>query len=279
MSSLTDVHVDLGTGRVTQVSVLHSEWIKLRSLRSTIWSLLATLVITAGLGTLFSALRAHRFQERVAVSPSGIRFAPEFDPTVVSLRGVFLAQLAIGVLGVLVITGEYGTGMIRSSLAAFPHRLPVLFAKAAVFAVVAFVVSTLAAFAAFLFGQQALTSTHLQASLSTPHAVRAIFGAAIYLTLIGLMAVGLGFAVRNTAGAIATLFGIVLVAPLLANALPTPYSTDVSKYLPLNAGTQILQTRNYDPSQLHPWVGIAVTAAYAIAALLVGAVVLMRRDA
>jgi ABC-2 type transport system permease protein len=270
MSTLTPGRVDLGSGRVTQLGVIRSEWIKLRSLRSTWYSLLATVVIIVGLGTLFTALRAHRFAQE---DRGG------FDPTLVSLRGVFLAQLAIGVLGVLVITGEYSTGMIRSSIAAVPRREPVLLAKALVFAVMAFVLTVLAAFAAFLLGQQALASTHLQASLSTPHAQRAIFGAALYLTIIGLLAVGLGFLIRNTAGAIATLFGIVLVLPILANALPDPYANDVSKYLPLNAGTQIMTTTHPDPSMLGPWTGLGITALYALAALIAGAVILKRRDA
>ncbi len=182
-------------------------------------------------------------------------------------------------LGVLVISGEYGTGMIRSSVAAVPHRQPILIAKAVVFAGVVFVVSLVSTFAAFLLGQVALTSTHQQATLSTPGALRAIFGGALYLTLIGLLAIGLGFLIRNTAGAIAALFGIVLVAPLLANALPTPYSTDVSKYLPLNTGTQILSTRDFDPSMLGPWTGIGVTVIYALVALVAGGVMLARRDA
>jgi len=192
MSTLTARRVELGSGGVTQLSVINAEWIKLRSLRSTWYSLLATVVIIVGLGTLFSSLRAHRFGQED-------RFG--FDPTLVSLRGVFLAQLAIGVLGVLVITGEYSTGMIRSSLAAVPHRTAVLIAKALVFAVIAFIVTQTAAFAAFLLGQQALASTHRQASLSTPGAERAILGAGLYLTLIGLFAVGLGFLIRSTAGA------------------------------------------------------------------------------
>jgi ABC-2 type transport system permease protein len=276
MTATTDTPpVDLGEGRVTQLGVIRSEWIKLRSLRSTWYSLLATVVIITGLGTLFSALRAHRFTQDIG--PGGRVFG--FDATQVSLRGVFLAQLAIGVLGVLVITGEYSTGMIRSSIAAVPHRQPVLIAKALVFAVMAFVVTFVAAFFAFIFGQQALASTHAQASLSTPHAVRAIFGAALYLTVIGLLAVGLGFLVRNTAGAIAALFGVVLVLPLLTNALPDPYSTDIAKYLPLNAGTQIMVTRNFDPTMLGPWTGLGVTALYALAAIVGGAVMLKRRDA
>jgi ABC-2 type transport system permease protein len=275
MTAATDMRpVALGPGRVTQLGVIRSEWIKLRSLRSTWYSLLATVVIIAGLGTLFSALRAHRFSQDAG--PGGRVFG--FDATQVSLRGVFLAQLAIGVLGVLVISGEYSTGMIRSSIAAVPHRQPVLIAKALVFAVIAFVVAGVSAFFAFIFGQQALASTHAQASLSTPHAVRAILGAGLYLTLIGLLAVGLGFLVRNTAGAIAGLFGVVLVLPLLTNALPDPYATDIAKYLPLNAGTQIMVTRNFDATMLGPWTGLGVTALYALAAIIGGAVMLKRRD-
>ncbi len=265
---------DLGPGRVDLVGVLRAEWIKLRSLRSTWYSLLACVLIVDGLGTLFAALHAHRMQQNTG--PGGRVIG--LDTTQVSLRGVFLAQLAIGVLGVLVITGEYATGMIRSSIAAVPHRQPVLIAKAAVFAVVCFIVSLAATFSGFLLGQQAQASTHAQANLATPGAIRAIVGAAVYLTLIGLLAVGLGFLIRSTAGAIATLFGIVLVAPLLASALPAPYSTDVSKYLPLNAGSQIITTINPDPTLLAPWTGIAVAAAYSIVALAAGALVLERRD-
>ena len=275
----------LGSGKVTQLGVIRSEWIKLRTLRSTWWSFLATVVIVVGLGVLFSALRAHRFNQDTAqlrgpgpIGGGGLGRIG-LDPTLVSLRGVFLAQLAIGVLGVLVITGEYSTGMIRSSIAAVPHRRPVLIAKALVFGVTALILTELAAFGAFVLGQQALKSTHLQASFSTHDSLRAIIGAGLYLTLIGLLAVGLGFLIRNTAGAIAAVFGIVLVLPLLANALPTPYSTDVSKYLPLNAGTQILSTTNFDSNMLSPWAGIGVTALYALAALIAGAVVLTRRDA
>ncbi|MCW2497317.1 ABC transporter permease [Jatrophihabitans sp.] len=262
---------DLGPGRVTQVGVLRSEWIKLRSLRSTWFSLLAAFVIIDGLGTLFSALRAHDINQH-----GGAGF--DFDATEVSLRGVFLAQLAIGVLGVLVISGEYSTGMIRSSLAAVPRRTPVLVAKAAVFAGVVLGFSLVASFGAFMIGQQVQASTHLQASLSTPGAWRAIVGAALYLTLIGLMAVGLGFLIRVTAGAIAALFGIVLVAPILAEALPAPYGTDVDKYLPLTAGMRVVATVNPDSNTLGPWAGIGVTALYAAVALAAGLVALRRRD-
>jgi ABC-2 type transport system permease protein len=279
MSTVMTGRADLGSGHVTQLSVIRSEWIKLRSLRSTWYSLFATVVIIVGLGTLFSALRAHRFnQETGGLRPGGLVARFDLDPTLISLRGVFLAQLAIGVFGVLVITGEYSTGMIRSSLAAVPHRTPVLIAKALVFGVTALIVTEIAALAGFLLGQVALKSTHLQATLGSPDAARAVLGAGLYLTAIGLLGVGLGFLIRNTAGAIATLVGVLLVLPLLANALPSPYSTDVSKYLPLNAGTQILATTNHDSTMLGPWAGIGITAIYALAALIAGAAVLKRRD-
>jgi ABC-2 type transport system permease protein len=266
---------ELDACRVTQFGVIRSEWIKLRSLRSTWFSLLAALLIIDGLGTLFSALHTHRMEQ--GVGPNGQSFG--VDATQVSLRGIFLAQLAIGVLGVLVITGEYSTGMIRSSLAAVPHRQPVLIAKALVFAVMVFVTSLIATLLGFLFGQQAQASGHAQASLSTHGAERAILGASVYLTLIGLVGVGLGFLIRNTAGAISALFGIVLVAPILANTLPTPYSTDVAKYLPLNAGSQVITTINPDPNLFGPWAGIGITALYALIALLAGAYMLKQRDA
>ena len=281
MTTTAPVRADLGNGQVTQFNAIRSEWIKLRSLRSTWWSLLATFVIIVGLGTLFSALRAHRYNQDAAHVISGPgRFADfGLDPTLVSLRGVFLAQLAIGVLGVLVITGEYSTGMIRSSLAAIPHRQPVLAAKTIVFGLTALIVTEVAAFVGFLLGQQALASTHHQAHLGSPGAWRAIIGAGLYLTVIGLLGVGLGFLIRSTAGAIATLFGIVLVLPLLASALPTPYSTDVAKYLPLNAGTRILTTSHPDPNMLGPWAGLGITATYGAVALIAGAFALRARDA
>lgn len=265
---------DLGTGRATLGTSVASEWIKLRSLRSTWWALLVTVAVIAGLGTLFAAVRAHRYNELA----HGGGFDLLDDPTQISLRGIFLGQLAVGVLGVLVVSGEYATGMIRASLTAIPHRWPVLAAKAAVFAVVTLIVAEVAAFAAFFLGQIALSSTHQQASLSTHGALRACIGAGIYLTIIGLLGVGLGFVLRTTAGGIATLVGIVLILPLLAQALPTPYSTDVSKYLPLTAGTQIIATR-LDPSALSPWAGIGIAAAYAAAALAAGLYVLRQRDA
>jgi ABC-2 type transport system permease protein len=259
-------------GRVTQARVIESEWIKLRSLRSTLWSFVAAAVFIIGLGVLFSSFRANTLNSAQFVGDFS------FDATQVSLRGIFLAQLAIGVLGVMAVTGEYSTGMIRATLSAVPRRLPVLWAKLAVFAGVVFVLMLASTFIAFELGQSILSSTHHQASLSTPGAVRAIVGGALYLAILAMLGVGLGFLVRNTGGAIASLFGLLLILPVLAQALPGHWAGDVWKYLPMPAGTSITGTLQ-DPSLLSPWTGLGVFSLYAVAAVGAGAVMLKRRDA
>ena len=268
---MTAVATTKGELRVTQRRVVASEWIKLRSLRSTVYSLLAAIGLTVGLGILISALRANDFNQH---GPPG----PQFDPTVVSLRGVYLAQLPIGVLGVLAITGEYATGMIRATLAAVPRRLPVLWAKALVFAAVVFVVGCVASLIAFEGGQAMLSGAGFHVGLGSPGAARAVLGGALYLTVVGLLGVGLGFLIRNTAGAIATLFGLLLVLPAIVNALPASLYDHVFRYLPMVAGTQVMTTVR-DPSLLSPWHGIGVFALYAVVAIAAGAVALKRRDA
>lgn len=271
--------VHSGHEEVSFPRVVHSEWIKFKSLRSTWISLAVALVAAIGLGILFSALRASHIanqQARAGIGPGAVRLG--IDPTLTSLRGIFLAQLAIGVLGVLMITGEYGTGMIRATLTAVPLRWPVLLAKALVYAVVTFVISTLASLVAFLGGQAALNSHHLGVALSSPGAARAVIGGGLYLTFVGLLALGCGFAIRNTGGAIATLFGLILVLPLLANALPTSWQNAVNQYLPLNAGTSLISTVHHAHT-LGALAGGLVFAGYAAAALVVGWVVLKRRDA
>jgi ABC-2 type transport system permease protein len=195
----------------------------------------------------------------------------------VNLVGVNFAQLAIGVLGVLVITAEYSTGMIRSSFSAVPKRLPVLWGKALVFGAVAFAVSLPAIFLVFFAGQSILSGQHINVGIGHPGVVRALFGAALYLTVMGVFGLGLGAIVRNTAGGIATLAGIVFVLPPILGLLPSSISNSVDPYLPSNAGGAIW-TINPDPNTLAPWAGFAVFCAYAAAALLVAAVLMRRRD-
>jgi hypothetical protein len=278
--------------RVTQARAMVSEWIKLRSLRSTWWSIGLALLISVGLGILFSDLQGHDMQTHGGFEP---------DQTALSLRGFYLAQLAVGVLGVLFVTGEYSTGMIRATLSAVPKRIPVWVAKMTVFAGVIFLVTLVAAFVAFLGGQAVLSGYHVDGTitvgahgivfaqssggttqlgvpLSHPGAVRAIFAAALYMTGIGLLGLGCGFVIRNAGGAIAALFGLVLVLPLLSQALPSSLQDHVSKYLPLLAGTAGMNTVS-GSNQLGPWTGLGVFALYVVAALGIGCYVLRRRDA
>lgn len=251
--------------RVTQARVVTSEWIKLRSLRSTVLTLTASVVMIAGLGVLFCVLQPAN--EHVG------------DPTSLSLDGVYLAQLAIGVLGVLLITGEYSTGFIRASMSAVPRRLPVLWAKLGVFALVALVTSTVAAFAAFLGGQAMLTvNHHAGASLSDPGVLRAVFGAGLYLAAVGLMGMALGFIVRNTAGAISVLFGLLILVPIAAQALPLSWFTRVYPYLPSRAGQAIMLTHSAGLG-LSPWHGYGLFLGYTAALIALAAVLLRRRDA
>lgn len=252
--------------------VLGSEWIKLRSVRSTVWSLVAAIGMTIGLGALFCSAYVHRYDRLTLVERL------TFDPTAHSLRGIYLAQLALGVLGVLVITSEFATGMIRNTFAATPQRSVVLGAKIAVFGVVALVVGMISAFGGFFVGQAILSSKHIEAAISDPGVLRSVLGAGAYLAGIGLLGLGLGALLRRTAGAIATLFGVVLVLPLLAQALPTPWDTDVSKVLPGPAGLAMIGIRRTG-SSLSPGAGGLLFLAYIVAILALAFVALARRDA
>jgi ABC-type transport system involved in multi-copper enzyme maturation permease subunit len=270
MSTSTAAPARPAQHKVTPARAARSEWIKLVSLRSSWITFAASVAAVIGLGVLISYVTHNHWAE----------MRPEerlrFDPVDRSLAGINLAQLAIGVLGVLVVTGEYSTGMIRSSLMAVPRRLPVLAGKAVVFAAATFVLMLGSAFVAFLLGQQAL-GRH-GTTLSAPHALRAVIGVSLYLTVIALFAVGIGFVVRNTAGGIATLFGLLLVAPGLGQLLPTSWQPHVLPYLPSNAGTGVYSVRT-EPGMLSTWTGFGVLCAWAVAALLAGAFLLRRRDA
>jgi len=256
--------------RVTPVRAAKSEWIKLVSLRSSWITFAASVAAVIGLGVLICLVTNNHWTEM------GPEERLRFEPVARSLAGINLAQLAIGVLGVLVVTGEYSTGMIRSSLMSVPRRLPVLAGKAVVFAAATFVLMLGSAFVAFLLGQRVLGSHGT--TLDAPHALRAVIGVGLYLTVIAVFAVGIGFIVRNTAGGIATLFGLLLVAPGLGQLLPASWQPHILPYLPSNAGAAVYSVRT-DPGMLSTWTGFGVLCAWAVAALLVGAVLLRRRDA
>jgi ABC-2 type transport system permease protein len=255
---------------VTQRRVLVSEWIKMRSLRSTTLTLLAAVIAMVALAWLIGwATNAHWSSMQPDERAS-------FNAIDRSLGGVNLAQLAIGVLGVLLVTGEYATGMIRATFAAAPRRLPVIWAKSGLYAAVTFALMLPSAFIAFLIGQHFL-ATH-GTTLGAPHAWQAIFGVAGYLTLIGILAVAFGFMIRSTAGGIASLFGLLLVVPGVGQLLPTSWQTHTLPYLPSNAGSAFYSARP-DPSALSAGTGLLVLCLWAIAALAGAAIVVRRRDA
>jgi ABC-2 type transport system permease protein len=251
--------------------VVRSEWTKLRSVPSTAWSLLAAVTLIVGFGALYSVLRVTR-------PPTGPEAVAAFDPTAVSLTGVQLAQLAIGVLGVLLVAGEYATGTIRVSLAAVPRRLPVLWGKAIVFALTTLLLCLPATLAAFLVGQSILSAERLDTSLGQPGVARAVLGSALFLSAVGLLGLGLGALLRSTAGAVAALFGLLFGPQLLAGLLPAAWSDKLYPYLPVPAGAAVANVRP-DPAALAPWSGFGLFCLYTAVVLALAAWQLRRRDA
>lgn len=257
---------------VTAVRVVRSEWIKLRSLRSTVVTLVAALVVVIGLGVLATAVVGNGSGSGGPGGPG----AGGFDPTDITLSGVTLGQIIVGVLGVLAITGEYSTGMIRSTFSAVPSRLPVLWAKVVVFGGVIFVISLVAAMAAFFIGQGVLGADGV--TLGDDGVLRAVLGAALYMTGIGLLGLALGAILRHTAGAIGALVALILVLPTIAALLPGSWSEPLTKILPSNAGG-VFMSAHPSSALLSPWVGLAVFVAWVVGALAVAAVLMRRRDA
>ncbi len=285
-------------GRVGLRRAMAAEWTKMWSVRSTMWTLVATGVAVVGLSAL----------------STGTRSATDIvdDPTRLSLIGVFLGQLIFGVLGVLVMSAEYGTGTIRATLAAIPRRPVVLAAKVIVFGGVALVVSEVFTFVAFAMGQAILSARHAvgaqaiiaqhshqlgvkvppivkslvsssgSASLGQPGVLRAVVGAGLYLTVLGLLALGLATIIRHTAGAISAFVGIVLVLPLIVEALPASINDAIARYLPANIGLVLFSTNgvpDHVGPAFSPWTGFALLVLYTVIVLGLGCWVLVRRDA
>jgi ABC-type transport system involved in multi-copper enzyme maturation permease subunit len=262
-----------GAGRVTQGRVLRSEWTKLRSLRSTRWSLLAAVVALAGLSMLVAAVQMGEWSH---MSAEGRASFSSIDSGV---GGYHLAQLAVGVLGVLVISGEYSTGMIRSSFMAVPRRLPVLWAKIAVFASVTLALMLVFALLGFVGVQAIVAGHHVDHALGDPDALRVVIGTALYLTVLGVLGVGLGALLRNTAGGISAFVGLLFVLPGISALLPASLGDAIGPYLPMNAGSAVATAVFEDPHHLSPWAGFGVLCVYAAVVVGVAAVRLVRRDA
>lgn len=246
------------------------EFTKIRSVRSTYWTLLAVMVVTVGFGAIASAAAASH--------PHVL--GPRFDPTARSLDGLYISQLMITVLGALTITSEYSTGMIRTSLAAMPRRSAVFAAKAAAFAAVAFAAGLLASLGAFFVGQAVMAARRLNVTLGQPDVLRAVLGGALFLAACGLLALGLGMLLRSTAGAITAAVGLLFVAAILVNFLPPAWQLHADKWLPAAAGSQVWAVRPpAGPPMFSAWTGYAVFCGYAAIALVAGLARFCRRDA
>lgn len=253
--------------------VLGSEWTKLTTVRSTVWTLLVTAVVGVGLGAIVTSAQASRWSHR------SLATRLTFDPTRSSLAGLLFAQLAIGVLGILVVSAEYSSGTIRSTFAASPRRLLVLVAKVVLFGAVTFVVGEVVSFVAFVVGQDILSGRTPTASLSDPGVLRAVVSGGLYLLALGFLALGLATVIRHTAAAISTFVGALFILPIIADVLPSPFSTDVGRFLPANIGTVMLSAHYVGNDAFGPWPSFALLCGYAAAALVAGAVLLVRRDA
>lgn len=212
---------------------------------------------------------------------SGHRMDPDMATATaadLALFGTNFGQLALGVLGVLVTAGEYSTGMIRSTLVAVPTRLPVLWAKTAVYGLIAFAVATVGVFAAFLFGHGIVSGTPAAISLSGAGVARSLLGGGLYLALVGVIGVALGALLRSVAGGISVLVATLMLVPGLAELLPTSWQNDINRYLPSNAGGS-MYTVHHAAQTLSPGAGLAVFAGWTVLALAGAAYRLRNTDA
>ena len=258
-------------GRVTFPRIVRSEWTKLWSLRSTTWSVVALVAITAGFSVLFCWGTEANYSDLDAGDRATL------DPTNISLSGFVLGQLVAAVLGVLVITSEYSTGNIRTSLAAVPNRLRFLGAKALVVAVTMLLAGLATSFLSFFLGQLFFARIDLAASLGDDGVLRAVTGGGLYVMGCALFGLAFGALLRNTAGSVTTVVALLFLLPLLSNALPGSWGDTITKYFTQNAGSQIAATV-IDPDLFGPWAGYAVfTVEWAIV-LAIAAVLLVRRD-
>lgn len=261
-----------GTGHlgVTQLRVVKAEWIKLRSVRSTVIGLFAAAAVALGLGLLFSSL---------AGSTDGPRSErASIDPLSLSLAGFNLSQLIIGVLGVSLVTGEYSTGLMRTTFSAVAGRLPVLWAKSIVFGGATLVVMLAAAFAAFFAGQALYNGAEPTAALSDPGVLRAVLGAAAYASGVGLLGVAIGFLLRTSAAGIGVLFAMLLLVPGLTGLLPDSVGDSFTKVLPSNAGEAFMNVGD-NANLLSPTAGFLVFLLWVAGLLVVAGVTIKRRDA
>lgn len=294
-----DVAQRAPAGRAGFTGAIRSEFTKIRSVRSTYWTLIALIVTSVGIGALFSWGQTTRITQAKAGQtrfgqpiPPGLRAQHvahvmadvKSGAVSTSLFGLLLGQLIIIVLGALVITSEYSTGMIRTSLTSMPRRGTVFAAKAVVFGLIALVVGLITSFLAFFTGQLILSSQQVNATLGGPNVLRQVIGGGLFLAVCGLLSFGIGAILRHTAGAIASGIGLMFVLWILSQFLPSPPSgwfgqADIDKWIPFNAGSVIWNTQGSGVNPFSPWVGFAVFCGYAAVALIIGLTLFRKRDA
>ncbi|HEX5204266.1 ABC transporter permease [Paractinoplanes rhizophilus] len=252
-------------------NVLRAELAKLTTMSSAYWAVLVAFAANIGFAVLAAALLAPRLK------PGDLAHV---DVVQLALAGLHLSQVSFGVLGALVITGEYGTGMIRTTFAAVPRRRTVLAAKGLVFAGTALLTATLSTVVAYLAFLAALPAQTLTGTaLGDPGVTRAVLGGGLYLTVYGLLGFGLGALLRSSAATIATLLGVLFVPPLLLNLLPETWKTTVGPYIPMQSGSQIFVAARHEAASLAPWTGFGVFSLYAAVALVAAFAIANRRDA
>jgi ABC-2 type transport system permease protein len=251
--------------------VLRSEWTKLRSVRSTYWTTLAAIVLGIGLGCAISAGNASAYKTM------SIQDRLTFDPTALSTAGLFFAQLALGVLAIMVMSSEYSTGTIRTTLAAVPQRGYVLVAKALLVAGLSLALAVGIAFSAFFICEGIFSNYGIHISINHPGTLRAVVGAGLYIGVLTLFALGLAAIIRHTAGAITALVAVVFIIPIVSNLLPDSWQHNFSRYLPANAGSSITQTIQTQGT-LSPWHGFIVFVIWAVVSVGVGGYLLRSRD-
>lgn len=256
------------TGRVGTWNVIRGEWIKFWSVRSTKFTLLAAGVVTVVFGMIFSALA----DSSEAAGPAALLT----DPIDLALAGMGLSEMIVGVLGVLLVAGEYSTGLIRTTFAAVGRRTKVLWAKAAVLGASVFAMAAIAVTAAVVLGQAVYAGD--LATVPLTDALDVILGAVVYLTGIGLIGLALGFLLRSTAAGIATLVGGVFIGPNLLNLLPDSVTDVFMKYLPSEAGSAMM-TQVSDPDLLSRGAGYLVFIAWVVGLLGLAGYLLRKRDA
>ena len=299
MTTLTAAVLPPATGRAGFRGALRSEWTKIRSVRSTVWTLLATAIVTIGISTLFAwGSAGHTDAGEVAT----------FDPVRRAMFGIVFGQLVIVVIGAMTMSSEYATGMIRTSLTSMPRRGVVFGAKLAVFTAVALVTGLFCSFTSFLIGQtffksvtvrdfgravarggpgpgpipETVTKQDLSTTLGHPHVLQAVVGGGLYLAVSGLLAFGLAALLRHTAGAITAAIGALFVLFIMTQFLPSTWADHVDRWVPFLAGSQIWGIHKIggdSTPMFSPWVGFAVFSAYAAAAIIAGAVLFKKRDA